>query len=334
MACNNTTYFEMLQNNSDLLLEYYKTSFYVNLLDYHVPKAMQVNKIVTPIWIFIGIFGNIISAMVWANPRMRTCNTAAYYLTCLSVADLTYLILCLLFELQNPWLLGILDMHGWCQIFNALNMGVQYFCVFLVFAFTVERFLSLCFPFKSERFGKTRTPRIICCLLGVAVLLSLPQTYFWAIHPLVSECQIRTDTAMRSEISFFSVYNWSTELAVFGVLPLLVLFLNVAVLNKIRKVGNLKVGTQQSNSRISTRTANNEHGSSLLTSDREVNKQLGRTNGGYKASSNKGTTVTLLWVSFFLILTMLPNTLMYVLQEMVNFGDLPCRMEDMGGDVS
>ncbi|GFO44662.1 type-1b angiotensin ii receptor [Plakobranchus ocellatus] len=335
MACNNTTYIKLLMNNTELQYEYYETAFYVGILNYNIPAAMTVNKIVTPVWVFIGIFGNIISAMIWANPRMRTCNTAAYYLTCLSIADLTFLILCFIYELQNPWLLGTLDVFGWCQIYNVLNMAVQYFCVFLVFAFTVERFLSMCFPFKSERFGKTRTPRIISCLLGLAILLGLPQLYFWEIQSLVGECQLGSNSSNKSVVSFFSIYTWCTEIAVFGILPLVVLVLNVAVLYKIRHAGKLDVGASHQNGMTSYHAAA-DHRASLLVSeqDAKATRHTGRTNGGHKASSNKGTTVTLLWVSFFLILTMLPNTVVYAMQALVPYGFMPCRVQDMAGDVS
>ncbi|GFS07908.1 thyrotropin-releasing hormone receptor-like [Elysia marginata] len=335
MACNNTTYFQMLMNNSDLLNELYKTSYYVGILNHNIPVAMQVNKIVTPIWLVVGIFGNIISAIVWANPRMRTCNTAAYYLTCLSIADLTFLILCFIYELENPWLLSPLDLTGWCQIFQMANIAVQYFCVFLVFAFTAERFLSMWFPFKSERFGKTRTPRIIMGLMGVAVALSLPQLYFWDIHPIVGECQLRSTLSKKSEVSFFSLYTWCTELAVFGVLPLVVLFLNTAVLYKIRNVGKLNLGSaNHHSSRSSSSRIPTEQSTSLLQSDKAgKDANQSRTNGGAKSnSSSASTTATLLGVAFFLILTMLPNTLLYAMQEMVNFGPMPCRVEDMSSD--
>ncbi|CAL1528714.1 unnamed protein product, partial [Lymnaea stagnalis] len=260
--------------------------------NYNVPAAMLINKCVTPVWIVIGVFGNVISALVWANPRMRTCNTAAYYLTSLALADLTFLVLHFIYELENPWLLGTLDVFVWCQIFSIANIAVQYFCVFLVFAFTVERFLSVCHPFKSERFGKTRTPRTITLLFLASLGLSLPQGYFWHIS-FVGECGVRF-TEIQTQ-SIFSIYTWCTELAVFGVIPLIVLLLNVAVLHKIRNIGKLN---------------------------------LGKT----KSLTLESTTVTLLWVSFYLIFTMLPNTILYALQATVKFGPMPCRIEDMAKD--
>lgn len=327
MACNNTSYIAYLTNSTEAQDELFKHKFLVDNFNHNVPVAMTLNKCITPVWIVIGIFGNIISAMVWSNPRMRTCNTAAYYLTSLAVADLTFLVLHFIYELENPWLLRTLDFDIWCQIFSTANIAVQYFCVFLVFAFTVERFLSVCHPFKSERFGKTRTPRTIFCLLMVSIILSLPQNYFWQINH-VGECQVRVTEINKD--SFFSIYTWCTELSVFGVLPLIVLLLNIAVLLKIRTIGKLKLG-KASNGRHVT---DNSMSALVADADSHSGKRMNScTNGGAHAS-NKGTTVTLLWVSFYLIITVLPNTILYALQANISYGPMPCRIEDMGKDVS
>lgn len=333
MTCNNTTYFQLLLNNTEMAIEFHKHAFFIRLLNYNAPVAMAINKTVTPVWIIIGVFGNIVSAIMWSSPRMRTCSTVAYYLTCLAIADLTFLLLHLIYELEMPWLLGSLDVQGWCQIFSIFYIAVQHFCVFLVFAFTVERFLSVCHPFKSERFGKTRTPRVIFGLFVLAITLSVPQGYFWIINT-VGECQVRL-TERSSPDSFFSVHTWCTELAIFLVLPLIVLLLNIAVIHKIRQVGTLALGkTSSLRQGVRTPLSVKASSTSVLVADNERAgvKRLSHTTGGVNVS-NKGPTVTLLWVSFFLIFTVLPNTVVYAMQSSVLFGSLTCSLEDMSQDV-
>ncbi|CAG5117778.1 unnamed protein product [Candidula unifasciata] len=333
MACNNTTYIELINSSISLQLQLHKYSFHVENLNYNIPTAMLVSKCVTPIWIVIGLFGNIISALVWASPRMRTCSTVSYYLTCLAIADLTFLILHFIYELENPWLLGTLDVQGWCQIFSMANIAVQYFCVFLVFAFTVERFLSVCYPFKSERFGKSRTPRTIFCLFVLSLILSIPQGYFWIIN-VVGECLFRPSEGTMLSPTFFAIYTWCTELFIFLLLPVIVLFLNVTVIYKIRSVGKLKIGRSSNIARdVRAPFAVNDTSMSALVAESESLQatQPSRNNGGY-SSSNKGSTATLLWVSFYLIFTMLPNTFMYAMQYIVPYGPMPCRIEDMAHD--
>ncbi|BFY97943.1 hypothetical protein BsWGS_00983 [Bradybaena similaris] len=333
MVCNNTTYMQVVLNSTELMLQYHKYAFFVNTLNYNIPTAMTINKCVTPVWIFVGVLGNIVSTLIWASPRMRTCNTVAYYLTCLAIADLIFLFLHLIYELENPWLLGTLDVQGWCQLFSMAYIAVQYFCVFLVFAFTVERFLSVCHPFKSEKFSKTRTPRVIFALFVLALVLSIPQGYFWIINK-VGECQVRPSEMKPPSASFFSVYTWCSELAVFLALPLIVLILNIVVCHKIRRVGTLQIG-KSSSMKKDARTPLTAHEvkPSTLTveDDSPASKRLSRTNGGYNAS-NKGPTVTLLWVSFYLIITVLPNTFLYAMQPFVGYGVMPCSLQDMSED--
>ena len=121
---------------------------YYNIFEYHAPFAVYFNKYVTPVAYVIGMVGNVISALFWSSQRMRTTNTAAIYLTALAVADFCYLVLHVFYELENPWLVPTLGVTGWCQVWNVLYMAFSYLCVFLVCAFTFERFLSICFPFK------------------------------------------------------------------------------------------------------------------------------------------------------------------------------------------
>ncbi|KAL8598011.1 hypothetical protein ACOMHN_011436 [Nucella lapillus] len=120
----------------------------VAIIQHHASYAIVISKYVTPVWYVIGLTGNVISALFWSSQRMRTCNTAAVYLTTLALADFSYLALHVFYELQNPWLIRTLNVPGWCQMWNVVYMAAQYFCVFIVCAFTCERFLSVCHPFK------------------------------------------------------------------------------------------------------------------------------------------------------------------------------------------
>jgi hypothetical protein len=112
---------------------------------------------------------------------------------------------------------------------------------------------------------------------------------------------------------------------------LIVLLLNIVVIHKIRQVGKLKIGKANSN-RNGVRCPLTSSPTNLLTAD-EDNERRNRTNGGINAQ-NKGPTVTLLWVSFYLIITVLPNTIVYAMQPLVHYGSLPCSFDDMSKDVS
>ncbi|XP_070211917.1 lysophosphatidic acid receptor 6-like [Littorina saxatilis] len=265
---------------------------FIAIAEHHAPYAIFINKYVTPIWYVIGLTGNVISAFFWSSQRIRTCNTAAVYLTSLAVADFSYLALHIFYELEHPWLIHTLNVHGWCQLWNVLYMAATYFCVLLVCAFTCERFLSVCHPFKSERFGRTRSPRIILVLLLASIILGSPQAYFWQVT--LGECKVRESEVVPE--SFYTIWNWCTDMLIFGALPALVLVLNICVLRKIRSAGRLRL------------------------SDSPVSHH-----------NFTATTVTLLWVSFYLIFTTLPVTIVYAIQTAIPLGR-PMPLEDMGKD--
>ena len=268
------------------------------ILEYHIPVALALNKAITPIWYAIGLIGNLTSAAVWLSSGLRMSNTAAYYLASLAIADLLFLILQVFYELEYPWLIRALDLEGWCQIWNILNMAVGYICVLLVFGFTFERFLSICYPFKSERFSKTtRSKKVILIIVIVSFLVALPQGYFWVTTP--RGCQVRIELVMQREKSLYSIWNWGSEMIMFGLVPLVVLVLNICVLHKIKHAGHLKLG--------------------------------GVSTSGTSCKRYISTTVTLLWVSFYLILTTLPVTLMFAMQTKFTLGP-PMSLEAMSDD--
>ncbi|XP_050401135.1 lysophosphatidic acid receptor 6-like [Patella vulgata] len=267
-------------------------------MEYHVPLALLINKCLTPIWYLVGGIGNIVSARIWFHPRMKASNISANYLAALAIADFIYLFLHVFYELENPWLMGTLDLPIWCELWNMLYMSIQYLCVLLVLAFTTERFLSVCHPFKSERFSrKTRSTRVIVLFFIVALLFGSPQAYFWQVSETESVCFVRYSISGAGG-SFYTIYTWGSEMIMFGVIPLVVLSLNICVLLRIKTAGQLNI--------------------------REA-----RTNQPGHASVT--TTITLLCVSFYLIVTTLPVTITFAIQNNIVLGP-PMPISQMGDD--
>lgn len=175
--------------------------------------------------------------------------------------------------------------QGWCQIWNVLQIMCQYVSVLLVCAFTVERFISVCRPFSCEKFSKTsRWSKIITAILCISAILAMPQAFFWNVRPDIGECAVR-----KSFINIYAVWNWTSDLVMFGAVPIVVFLLNLCVLKQIRTVGKLYV-----------------------TSD-----TLYR-HAGARCTS---TTATLMWISFYLIFSKLPVTIMFTMQSSIQFGD-------------
>ena len=150
----------------------------------------------------------------------------------------------------------------------------------------MERYISICHPFKREKFCSTsRAIKVIAMLILISLLLHAIQGYFWIYAN--NDCILRPSVTLGGTSSLWSVWSWITELLVFGLVPLSILFLNILVIKETR----------------------------YLSKTEETRLCL---RGGHKSSA---ATVTLLAVSFYLICTTLPVTICYALFSNFPEGD-------------
>lgn len=157
----------------------------------------------------------------------------------------------MLYELETRWSVTLLQLPGLCEAFPVFFLTTQYLSPLLVFGFTVERYISVCHPFQRERYCTTRRA---VATIGTLVALSLAvhavQGYFWKFYPRQrrdagegdaegrggGECRVRPEVMAAGMASVWSVWSWVTEMAVFGLVPLAILCLNILVIRETRKL--------------------------------------------------------------------------------------------------
>ena len=242
------------------------------------PAIMHVDKYVTPLWYIIGFPSNLIAFTIWIRPRMRP--SSGCYLAALAMSDFIFLILQLIYELQSTWDVRLLKLPVLCEGFPVFFLASQYMSPVLVLGFTVEKYISICHPFKREKLCTTsRTIKVIVSIVICSLVLHSVQAYFWHYGAEKDECTVREEVTRGGMRSIWSVWSWVTELLVFGLVPLAILFLNLLVICEIRR----------------------------LTRSEKTRLCLKQTN------KSSAATVTLLAVSFYLIFTTLPVTICYTL---------------------
>ena len=126
-------------------------------------------------------------------------------------------------------------------------------------------------------------------IVGYCLLGSI-QPYLWGYNPTTSKCEIRPHAS-----ALWEVWSWTTEMIVFLVVPLVILIVNVLVMREVWRVSN--AGPAATESVRGSRTGSEPRNSS----------------GGIPTSKNAATNAMLLTVSFYVIFTTLPATLVYVL---------------------
>ena len=246
------------------------------------PSALHVDRFVTPIWYVVGTAGNVLAAKIWTEKRMRSNNSSAIYLATLSVTDMVFLLLHIMMELKYAWDKDTLSYPGLCETYNVFYLMAQYSSPLLVLGFTVERYIAICHPFKKEKYCTTsRAIKVVIGLVVTSLMLCLIQSYFWTYDSETGQCTVRQAAMAGGHISLWSVWTWSTEMLIFMAVPLVILIFNILVIREVRRISRA--------------------GQAAIP---------GQTSPG---SAGRATTVMLLSVSFYVIFTTLPATIVYAL---------------------
>ena len=254
------------------------------LYAFYSPLVVTADRYVTPVWYIIGVIGNTLAFSVWTQRRMR--HSSGCYLSALAMSDLVFLVLQFFFELQSVWKVKVIARPGLCEIYPIIYIASQHLSPLLVLGFTVERYISICHPFKREEYCTTkRAVKVVIGLIVLSLLLNAVQGYFWSYQN--NDCSVRMEALSNGSASFWSVWTWLTEMLIFALVPLAVLVFNILVIMEARKLA------------------------------RSEEKRLQLKRGGRKSA----TTFMLLAVSFYLIFTTLPVTICYAIYFSFPQGD-------------
>ncbi|XP_052282680.1 uncharacterized protein LOC127879719 [Dreissena polymorpha] len=242
----------------------------VNIFD----TSHAVDKIISPILYFFGFPGNIISIILWMQPRMR--HSSGTYLTALGFTDLLFLVIHVLFELHKIWGVYTFDVPVLCEGLPVLFMATQYLSPLLVLGFTVERFICVRWPSQRDRLCTSSRAKIVSlCLAGFALLLASMQAYFYKFNKVNQTCEMRKSIQTGGHASLWSIWTWITEMLVFLCVPVLILVCNILIIRLVRRYTEFESSCKER----------------ALT-----------------------TTFSLLLVSFYFIITTLPVSIVYAMR--------------------
>ncbi|XP_076080037.1 cysteinyl leukotriene receptor 2-like [Mytilus galloprovincialis] len=122
----------------------------------------------TPIIIVVGILGNTLSLNVFLSRNLRSLSSSTY-LAALSVSDLFILT----FYVTVEWLrrgltflfpgsnVRFLDVNGMCEFQLYISYVSRFMSSWLLVAFTVERYIGICFPLLRRNLCTTTSTRKI-----------------------------------------------------------------------------------------------------------------------------------------------------------------------------
>ncbi|KAE8741072.1 CNMamide Receptor 2 [Frankliniella occidentalis] len=123
-----------------------------------------------PVMIVMGLVGNLLSCVVFLNTHLRL-RSSSYYLAALATADFGYLAVLVLVWLNSVHGVQVFNKEGWCQIVTYVSSVCAFLSVWLIVAFTVERFIAVQYPLhRPHMCTVARAKAIVACIAVFALV--------------------------------------------------------------------------------------------------------------------------------------------------------------------
>lgn len=220
--------------------------------------------VIGPVFVVLGLIGNLLSIIVWSQRSMRS--STGRYLTALAVADSGVLIWFFLCDSLQMIVPEVQNSIGYALFFSYLGYPILFLCVvcsiwFLV-GVTVDRFIMVCVFTKAKDYCNEKRANLgIFLILGTCFLINLP--HFWAFSidfergengtgpALIKTEYQKGEGAMRYEFwvhcIFLVLVPWFT-----------VLTLNITIITKINKTNRKMNAKKTQESADKCRRAENQ----------------------------------------------------------------------------
>lgn len=124
-----------------------------------------------PSIILLGLIGNLLSCVVFLNTHLRI-RSSSYYLAALATADFTFLVTLLLVWLNNTLGWKVFNKDGWCETLVYVSAVCSSLSVWLIVAFTVERFIAVQYPLHRPHICTIARAKTIVFVLVILALAS------------------------------------------------------------------------------------------------------------------------------------------------------------------
>ena len=124
---------------------------------------------VLPIVIAIGLLGNALSLAVFLGSYLNRYSSNVY-LSALAISDSVFLI-----SLVLSWASQVgyefYNVQGWCQALSYLTYVASCLSVWYVVAFSLERYIAVCYPLRRQEMCTAKRARIVVITTAVLALL-------------------------------------------------------------------------------------------------------------------------------------------------------------------
>ena len=196
----------------------------------------------TPCLVSLGIIGNCLSVFIFFKTKLRK-HSSSYYLAALALSDTFNLLLYFL-----TWLtflnIDLFNKPVFCEASVYLSSVGSFLSVWLVVAFTAERFFAVGYPFRRQGFDKmshtTRAEIVILILLLVALLIYSPCLFFAVVRDIPPRGMTCTsDLKLQQQLNVFNTFD---ALITYAIPVIGIIILNVFIGFNMWKMAKVRKG--------------------------------------------------------------------------------------------
>ncbi|KAL6436554.1 hypothetical protein ACFW04_004788 [Cataglyphis niger] len=124
-----------------------------------------------PSIILLGLVGNLLSCVVFLKTHLKL-RSSSYYLAALATADFGFLMSLLLVWLNSTVGWRVFNNDGWCETLVYISAVCSSLSVWLIVAFTVERFIAVQYPLHRPHMCTVARAKTIILVLTFFALAS------------------------------------------------------------------------------------------------------------------------------------------------------------------
>lgn len=197
----------------------------------------KVQFFAIPILVILGTIGNVFSILTLSSSPLRKFSSSVYLIS-LAVSDTVFL-LCLLSVWVSEIGINLHSTYGWCQLLMYFTYVASFMSVWLIVAFTLERFIAICYPLLKISICTTKRARyVVFSLLCLPLLL-----YFYIL--LVTDTENGVCEAKEGYSNILETLN-NIDIILTLILPVaLIVSLNIKIVHSLCSIKtNLMMGEQ------------------------------------------------------------------------------------------
>ncbi|EFN81825.1 Rhodopsin, GQ-coupled [Harpegnathos saltator] len=194
----------------------------------------------SPILVHLGLLGNCLSVCVFFGTKLRRASSSIY-LGALAVSDSGFLVTIFVVWL-NMFHVHLFNEQGFCQFFVYLSTLCSFLSVWLVVAFTVERYVAVKYPLRRQSLCTVARAKVVIIWLTIlAVLLSSPVLLFSGPRTVLTRYGNATLCYLvNGWESWATVYNGIDTVLTFAVPLTIIVIFNTLIARNLYKLDHIR----------------------------------------------------------------------------------------------